>query len=60
MLGRPLARAERAAVAKALRGLLAWQIDLRVFPRLRKLPRASPYVSLYANGTLRGCFGSSE
>jgi AMMECR1 domain-containing protein len=59
-LGRPLARAERRALEKALRGLLAWHVDLRAFPRLPKLPSASPYVSLYANGTLRGCFGSAE
>ena len=59
-LGRPLARPERRALEKALRDLLAWHVDLRTFPRLAKLPRASPYVSLYANGNLRGCYGSGE
>ncbi len=59
-LGRPLAGVERRALEKALRGLLAWHVDLRAFPRLPKLPSASPYVSLYAKGSLRGCFGSSE
>ena len=59
-LGRPLARAERRALEKALRDLLAWNVDLRAFPRLPKLPKASPYVSLYANGNLRGCYGSGE
>ena len=59
-LGRPLARAERRALEKALRDLLAWHVDLRAFPRLPKLPGASPYVSLYANGNLRGCYGSGE
>lgn len=59
-LGRSLAKAERRALEKALRDLLAWHVDLRAFPRLPKLPRAFPYVSLYANGNLRGCYGSSE
>jgi AMMECR1 domain-containing protein len=59
-LGRPLARAERRALDKTLRDLLAWHVDLRAFPRLAKLPKASPYVSLYANGKLRGCYGSGE
>jgi AMMECR1 domain-containing protein len=59
-LGRPLARAERRALEKTLRALLAWHVDLRTFPRLPKLPKASPYVSLYANGKLRGCYGSGE
>jgi hypothetical protein len=61
MLGRPLSGAERRALEKSLRALLAWHVDLRTFPRLLpKLPRASPYVSLYANGKLRACYGSGE
>ena len=59
-LGRALGGAERRALEKALRDLLAWHVDLRSFPRLSKLPRASPYVSLYARGKLRACYGSGE
>ncbi len=58
-LGRALGARERAELAKGLGQLLAWQRTLRVFPRLRA-PDATPYVSLYASGALRGCYGSHE
>ena len=60
MLGRPLAPRERVALVRTLRGLLRWQHRLGTFPRIRGTPNATPYVSLYAHGGLRGCFGSQE
>lgn len=59
-LGRVLGVRERAAAMRALRALLGWQRTLRDFPRIAKAPDATPYVSLYANGKLRGCFGTQE
>ncbi len=41
--------------------MLAWNRDLSAFPKLpRDLPLATPFVSIYARGALRGCFGSNE
>ncbi len=60
-LGRRLGARERAALRTTLRALLHWQRTLgRTFPRPRFAPDATPYVSLYANGVLRGCYGSPE
>ena len=59
-LGRSLRAGERASLERTLRGLLAWQRSLRQFPALRAAPDATPYVSLYAHGRLRGCWGSHE
>jgi AMMECR1 domain-containing protein len=59
-LARPLGAAQRAAVAASLRALLRFQIALDGFPPPAALPRATPFVSLYAGGRLRGCFGSDE
>ncbi len=59
-LGRGLRPRERAALQRSLGALLGWQRSLRAFPRLGPAPDATPYVSLYARGTLRGCFGSHE
>lgn len=59
-LGRRLDARERASVARGVRALLAWQRTLRRFPRVLRVPDATPYVSLYARGKLRGCFGSHE
>ena len=59
-LGRALRPAERARCTRSLRALLQWQRTLREFPRVRGAPDATPYVSLYARGKLRGCFGSHE
>jgi AMMECR1 domain-containing protein len=39
---------------------VAWQRDLRAWPRLGVAPDADPFVSIYASGVLRGCYGSSE
>src|SRR5262249_22999764 len=40
--------------------LLSWQRTLRRWPRAGSAPDATPFVSIYANGVLRGCFGSHE
>jgi hypothetical protein len=47
-----------------VRALLAWQRSLARWPAAGAspgaAPDATPFVSLYARGTLRGCFGSHE
>jgi AMMECR1 len=55
-----LSDAKREAVARLVRRLLQWQRTLGRWPVLRGAPDATPFVSLYAEGTLRGCFGSEE
>ena len=40
--------------------MLAWQRTLRRWPPLVSAPNATPFVSLYVRGALRGCFGSHE
>ncbi len=60
VLGRALHPNERRAVASSLRGLVAWQRSLSTFPRVHGAPDSTPYVSLYARGALRGCYGSDE
>ena len=59
-LTRPLSDDQREGVRRALRGLLEWQRDLALWPALGSLPDATPIVSLYAGGTMRGCAGLSE
>jgi len=56
----PLDGAARRSVRRIVHGLLAWQRDLRRWPRLGDAPDATPFVSLYANGALRGCVGHVE
>jgi AMMECR1 domain-containing protein len=51
---------ERARVQAYVRGLLRWQATLDAWPRAARVPDATPFVSLYAGGTLRGCFGAEE
>jgi AMMECR1 domain-containing protein len=62
VLGRDLRTAERTAIHDHVRALLQWQRTLADWPApaLDATPDATPFVSLYANGVLRGCFGSSE
>jgi AMMECR1 domain-containing protein len=62
---RPLRKAltprERTEVRRYARGLLRWQATLRSWPRPGKnIPDATPFVSLYARGALRGCYGADE
>lgn len=59
-LAAPLAADERANVKAALRALLAWQVDLARWPSLGHLPDATPIVSLYLDGRLAGCSGTTE
>ena len=56
----PLSDEERGAVRQGLERLLHWQASLGAFPRLRDAPDATPFVSIYARGTLRGCMGTEE
>jgi hypothetical protein len=59
-LGRGLRDGERKAVARTIRALVAWQSDLLKWPKFHGVPDATPYVSLYVHGELRGCYGSHE
>jgi AMMECR1 domain-containing protein len=56
----PMDPAERAALVRSLRGLLAWQRTLARWPKVTGAPDATPFVSLYRRGELRGCCGSGE
>jgi hypothetical protein len=59
-LARPLTRGERGELARSLGALLAFQHRLESWPRLGRAPAGTPIVSLYVDGTLRGCTGMSE
>jgi AMMECR1 domain-containing protein len=59
-LERPLSVRERARLARTLARLLGWQVELERWPRRGPAPDAMPIVSLYADGVLRGCAGSTE
>src|SRR4051812_1100457 len=56
----PLAAEQRASVRAPLADLLAWQRELVRWPELAELPDATPIVSLYLDGRLVGCSGTSE
>jgi AMMECR1 domain-containing protein len=55
-----LTSSQRDEVRRYARALLHWQRTLRRWPSLASAPDATPFVSIYANGVLRGCFGSHE
>lgn len=59
-LRRPLDETQRAGVARAVRGLLRFQRTLTRWPGPSSAPDATPFVALYANGRLCGCYGSDE
>lgn len=59
-LARPLSASERRELTQALARLLRWQRDLRAWPPAARAPAGTPIVSLYLDGTLRGCTGMSE
>jgi AMMECR1 domain-containing protein len=59
-LAGPLRPRERKQLQRLVRRLLAWQRTLGRWPTLGGVPDATPFVSLYAAGRLRGCFGSFE
>ena len=56
----PLTAEQRACLRAALSDLLAWQRELVRWPELAELPDATPIVSLYLDGRLVGCSGTSE
>jgi AMMECR1 domain-containing protein len=56
----PLDATARAAAARALEGLLCFQHTLEAWPAIAGVPDATPFVSLYAAGRLRGCYGCGE
>jgi AMMECR1 domain-containing protein len=51
---------ERAQLQAYVRRLLRWQATLDAWPRAPLVPDATPFVSLYSLGTLRGCYGAEE
>jgi AMMECR1 domain-containing protein len=57
---RPLRVAERTELTRALGDLLRFQRELGTFRAARVAPDATPFVSLYQGGKLRGCYGSDE
>ncbi|HEY8041905.1 MAG TPA: AMMECR1 domain-containing protein [Polyangiaceae bacterium] len=59
-LARPLTRGQREGIAGHVRAMLAWQRTLARWPTAPRAPDATPFVTIYARGTLRGCFGSHE
>jgi AMMECR1 domain-containing protein len=60
-LRKTLTPRERREVRRYVRGLLRWQATLRSWPRPGKgAPDATPFVSLYTHGALRGCYGADE
>jgi AMMECR1 domain-containing protein len=59
-LARPLTRGQREGIAAHIRALLAWQRTLSRWPAAPRAPDATPFVTVYARGALRGCFGSHE
>jgi AMMECR1 domain-containing protein len=59
-LRRALSERERDALATAVRGMLRFQTTLTKWKAPPAAPDATPFVSLYADGHLRGCYGSDE
>ncbi len=59
-LDAPLREPERDSLVTTLRALLRFQRTLGRWPALGGAPDATPFVSLYAGGSLRGCYGSHE
>jgi AMMECR1 domain-containing protein len=59
-LARPLRGAHAAAIRRYVRALLDWQVSLEGWPSPVAVPDATPFVTIYADGVLRGCFGSHE
>ena len=59
-LARPLGAEDRRRISSAVQSLLTFQRTLQGFPALPAAPDGTPFVSLYAGGALRGCFGSGE
>ena len=61
LLGRGITRRERSLIETRVRALLRWQRSLGPWPGSSAgAPDATPFVSVYAGGRLRGCCGSDE
>lgn len=60
MLARPLTRPQRQRIHAYARALLQWQRSLKRWPTLSGAADGTPFVTIYADGALRGCFGSAE
>ena len=61
LLDREVTRRERAVIETWVRALLGWQRLLGPWPGAPAgAPGATPFVSVYAAGRLRGCWGSDE
>ena len=60
VLKAPLGAAQRRTVLADVNALLRWQKDFVAWTKPRTHVDASPFVALYAHGTLLGCFGASE
>jgi AMMECR1 domain-containing protein len=50
----------RAELVASVRGLLRFQETLTGWRPVRSAPDATPFVSLYAKGQLRGCYGCAD
>jgi AMMECR1 domain-containing protein len=59
-LARPLSREQRRRIRSHVSDLLEWQTTLARWPAPAWGPDAMPFVTLYAAGVLRGCFGCAE
>jgi len=59
-LRRSLDEDARRQLAREVRELLRFQRTLRRWRTARRAPDATPFVSLYANGRLCGCYGDGE
>ncbi len=59
-LARPLGTRARNSAARYLGALLRFQQSLDRWPKPPAAPDATPFVSLYVRGGLRGCQGSAE
>jgi len=59
-LRRALSEKEREALGSAMRAMLRFQRTLAKWKVPDAAPDATPFVSLYADGHLRGCYGSDE
>ena len=59
-LAHPLGEEQRAEVSRGVRELLRFQSTLVRWRPVGRAPDATPFVSIYANGRLRGCQGSDE
>jgi AMMECR1 domain-containing protein len=59
-LRRALTEKDREALASAVRTMLRFQRTLTKWKLPDAAPDATPFVGLYADGHLRGCYGSAE